>query len=30
LPLEDGPEAFAELVHGPSAQIKIFLAESGQ
>lgn len=26
LPLERGPEAFAELVKGPSAQIKIFLA----
>src|SRR5918993_1497857 len=30
LPLEEGPEAFAELVRGPSAQIKVFLAESGQ
>jgi len=28
LPLEEGPEAFAELVRGPSAQIKVFLAES--
>src|ERR687893_676744 len=28
LPLEEGPDAFAELVRGPSAQIKIFLAES--
>ena len=26
LPLEEGPEAFAELVRGPSARIKIFLA----
>jgi threonine dehydrogenase-like Zn-dependent dehydrogenase len=26
LPLERGPEAFAELVKGPSAQIKVFLA----
>jgi (R,R)-butanediol dehydrogenase / meso-butanediol dehydrogenase / diacetyl reductase len=25
LPLERGPEAFAELVRGPSAQIKVFL-----
>ena len=30
LPLEDGPEAFAGLVRGPSAQIKVFLAESVQ
>ncbi|MDQ2671945.1 MAG: alcohol dehydrogenase catalytic domain-containing protein, partial [Actinomycetota bacterium] len=30
LPLEEGPEAFAGLVRGPSAQIKVFLAESGQ
>jgi threonine dehydrogenase-like Zn-dependent dehydrogenase len=30
LPLEEGPEAFAELVRGPSAQIKIFLAGSGE
>ena len=28
LPLEEGPEAFAGLVRGPSEQIKIFLAES--
>jgi threonine dehydrogenase-like Zn-dependent dehydrogenase len=28
LPLEEGPGAFAELVRGPSAQIKIFLAEA--
>ena len=28
LPLAEGPEAFAELVRGPSAQIKVFLAES--
>lgn len=27
LPLERGPEAFAELVRGPSEQIKVFLAE---
>jgi (R,R)-butanediol dehydrogenase / meso-butanediol dehydrogenase / diacetyl reductase len=26
LPLEDGPGAFAELVRGPSARIKVFLA----
>ena len=26
LPLERGPEAFAKLVRGPSAQIKVFLA----
>jgi (R,R)-butanediol dehydrogenase / meso-butanediol dehydrogenase / diacetyl reductase len=26
LPLERGPEAFAELVRGPSAQVKVFLA----
>ena len=26
LPLEEGPSAFAELVRGPSAQIKVFLA----
>jgi len=30
LPLEDGPDAFAELVRGPSAQIKVFLAEAGR
>ncbi|MGI9122564.1 MAG: alcohol dehydrogenase catalytic domain-containing protein [Rubrobacter sp.] len=30
LPLEEGPGAFAELVRGPSAQIKVFLAESGE
>jgi (R,R)-butanediol dehydrogenase / meso-butanediol dehydrogenase / diacetyl reductase len=28
LPLEEGPEAFADLVRGPSEQIKIFLAEA--
>ena len=28
LPLERGPEAFAELVRGPSAQVKVFLAGS--
>ncbi|MBA3886217.1 MAG: alcohol dehydrogenase catalytic domain-containing protein [Acidobacteria bacterium] len=28
LPLERGPDAFAELVKGPSAQIKVFLAGS--
>ena len=27
LPLEEGPGAFAELVRGPSEQIKVFLAE---
>ncbi|HEX2740475.1 MAG TPA: zinc-binding dehydrogenase, partial [Rubrobacter sp.] len=30
LPLEEGPGAFAELVRGPSAQIKVFLAEAGE
>jgi len=30
LPLEEGPEAFAKLVRGPSAQIKVFLAEAGE
>ncbi|MBA2344966.1 MAG: alcohol dehydrogenase catalytic domain-containing protein [Rubrobacter sp.] len=30
LPLEEGPGAFAELVRGPSAQIKVFLAEKGE
>lgn len=30
LPLEDGPGAFAELVMGPSAKIKVFLAEKGE
>ncbi len=29
LPLEDGPGVFADLVKGPSAQIKVFLAGSG-
>ena len=29
LPLEDGPGAFADLVKGPPAQIKVFLAGSG-
>ena len=29
LPLEEGPSAFADLVRGPSAQIKVFLAGSG-
>ena len=29
LPLEEGPSAFADLVRGPSAQIKVFLAPSG-
>jgi threonine dehydrogenase-like Zn-dependent dehydrogenase len=28
LPLEEGPSAFAELVRGPSEQIKVFLAGS--
>jgi len=28
LPLEEGPGAFAELVRGPSEQIKVFLAEA--
>jgi threonine dehydrogenase-like Zn-dependent dehydrogenase len=27
LPLDKGPEAFADLVRGPSARIKVFLAE---
>ena len=30
LPLEEGPDAFAELVRGPSARIKVFLAEAGE
>src|SRR5215213_5351632 len=30
LPLEEGPGAFAELVRGPSEQIKVFLAELGE
>jgi (R,R)-butanediol dehydrogenase / meso-butanediol dehydrogenase / diacetyl reductase len=29
LPLEEGPDAFAELVKGPSEQIKVFLAGTG-
>ena len=29
LPLEEGPKAFAELVKGPSEQIKVFLAGTG-
>lgn len=29
LPLEEGPDAFAELVRGPSAQIKVFLSGKG-
>jgi threonine dehydrogenase-like Zn-dependent dehydrogenase len=29
LPLEEGPNAFAELVKGPSSQIRVFLAETG-
>jgi (R,R)-butanediol dehydrogenase / meso-butanediol dehydrogenase / diacetyl reductase len=28
LPLEEGPNAFAELVRGPSGRIKVFLAGS--
>jgi (R,R)-butanediol dehydrogenase / meso-butanediol dehydrogenase / diacetyl reductase len=28
LPLDEGPEAFADLVRGPSARIKVFLAEA--
>jgi (R,R)-butanediol dehydrogenase / meso-butanediol dehydrogenase / diacetyl reductase len=28
LPLEEGPNAFAELVRGPSSRIKVFLAGS--
>jgi threonine dehydrogenase-like Zn-dependent dehydrogenase len=30
LPLEEGPNAFAELVKGPSEQIKVFLAATGR
>ena len=30
LPLEEGPKAFAELVKGPSEQIKVFLAGTGE
>jgi threonine dehydrogenase-like Zn-dependent dehydrogenase len=30
LPLESGPDAFADLVRGPSAQIKVFLAGSAR
>ena len=30
LPLEEGPGAFADLVKGPSAQIKVFLAGTGE
>ena len=30
LPLEEGPDMFAELVRGPSARIKVFLAEPGE
>jgi threonine dehydrogenase-like Zn-dependent dehydrogenase len=30
LPLEEGPGAFADLVKGPSAQIKVFIAGSGE
>jgi (R,R)-butanediol dehydrogenase / meso-butanediol dehydrogenase / diacetyl reductase len=30
LPLERGPEAFAELVSGPSQKIKVFLAAGGE
>jgi threonine dehydrogenase-like Zn-dependent dehydrogenase len=29
LALEEGPGAFADLVRGPSAQIKVFLSGSG-
>lgn len=29
LPLEQGPSAFADLVRGPSARVKVFLAGSG-
>src|ERR687893_608361 len=29
LPLEEGPDAFAELVRGPSERIKVFLAGTG-
>jgi threonine dehydrogenase-like Zn-dependent dehydrogenase len=29
LPLEEGPNAFAELVKGPSEQVKVFLAGTG-
>ena len=30
LPLEEGPNAFAELVRGPSERIKVFLAATGE
>jgi threonine dehydrogenase-like Zn-dependent dehydrogenase len=30
LPLEEGPNAFAELVKGPSGQIRVFLAGAGE
>jgi len=30
LPLERAPSAFADLVRGPSGQIKIFLAGTGE
>jgi (R,R)-butanediol dehydrogenase / meso-butanediol dehydrogenase / diacetyl reductase len=30
LPLEEGPNAFAELVKGPSERIKVFLAAKGE
>lgn len=30
LPLERGPEAFAELVRGPSEQVKVFLGEQAR
>jgi threonine dehydrogenase-like Zn-dependent dehydrogenase len=28
LPLDEGPDAFADLVRGPSARVKVFLAEA--
>lgn len=30
LPLDQGPEAFARLVEGPSDQVKVFLAGAGR
>jgi hypothetical protein len=30
LPLEEGPRSFAELVKGPTGQIKVFLAGSAE
>ncbi len=30
LPLEHGPELFAELASGPATQVKVFLAPAGE